>query len=475
MPWLDGLIATATAAGPHLRGDPQAEPAAKLLMETSLPLSVLMVLVGAIFLVTLLISRFSLKAGVPAILGVLIFGLAINPSVTLFDHRTIESLHTLSLSMLLFYAGLKTDLRSIRGFLEFGVLLALGGVLISSLILGLVTWMVASPSGDGLGLAMMQMPLSVAMLIAACLGSTDAGATMSVLDTLATGMPERLRSLVDFESSVNDPVAILFLGLVVGLSATGAGGGSPGEGVVVLEQLRMFLQKIGSGLLVGMILGYLAHFSLDQLVRQSQQLLILGIAIGLLSYGTADLLGGSGFIAAYVTGVFLSNNNYRNYRITPAALQETLLPFNTMTEIAVFLIFGLVMNPARLLPSVPEGLVVGLAMMLVARPLSVMVFQPWSPFTLRESLLLSWCGLRGAVPLALSFVVIDTIPRVRGLDPAMVNDLVRNAQGIVFTAVALNLLVQGVTLPFVCRWLGFTSAPGALTSPDARPAGAGGG
>jgi cell volume regulation protein A len=453
---------------PHLLGGPHAVPAAKLILHTALPLPMLMIVVGAIFLMTLLISRFSLKAGIPAILGVLIFGLAINPSVTLFDYKTIESLHTLSLSMLLFYAGLKTDLRSIRGFLEFGVLLAVGGVLISSLILGLVTWLVASPSGDGLGLGLMQMPLGVAMLVAACLGSTDAGATMSVLDTVAKGLPQRLRSLLEFESSVNDPVAILFLGLVVGLTATGVGGGSSTGHELVLDQLQMFFQKIGSGLLVGLILGYLAHFSLDQLVRQSQQLLILGIAIGLLSYGTADLLGGSGFIAAYVTGMFLSNNNYRNYRITPAALQETLLPFNTMTEIAVFLIFGLVMNPARLLPSLPEGLVVGLAMMLVARPLSVMVFQPWSPFTLRESLLLSWCGLRGAVPLALSFVVIDTIPRIRGLDPAMIDDLVRNAQGIVFTAVALNLLVQGMTLPFVCRRLGLTAGgegyPGPLPS-----------
>jgi NhaP-type Na+/H+ and K+/H+ antiporter len=143
----------------------------------------------------------------------------------------------------------------------------------------------------------------------------------------------------------------------------------------------------------------------------------------------------------------------------PAAklILDTGLPLPVLIILGV-LIFGLVMNPARLLPSVPEGLVVGLAMMLLARPLSVMAFQRWSPFPWRESLLLSWCGLRGAVPLALSFVVIDTIPRLRGLDPAMVDDLVRNAQGIVFTAVALNLLVQGVTLPFVCRRLGLTAA-----------------
>lgn len=84
------------------------------------------VLVGALFLGTLAISRFSLKIGVPTVLGVLLLGLCINTNLTLFSNDTIEWLHTISLSMLLFYAGLRTELRSIRGFLEYGVVLAVG-------------------------------------------------------------------------------------------------------------------------------------------------------------------------------------------------------------------------------------------------------------------------------------------------------------------------------------------------------------
>lgn len=421
----------------------------------TVPLPLLTLTIGGLFLGTLAISRFSLRIGVPAILGVLLFGLVINTNAELFSHAAIERLHTLSLSMLLFYAGLRTELRSIRGFLEYGLLLALGGVVLSSVLLGLIVWFVSSPSAGGIELGFNQMPIGAAMLIAACLGSTDAGATLNVLRSLKQPLPERLNRLLEFESSVNDPAAILFLGMVVGLFSIHQASGSEG---VVVEQMQLFLQKIGSGLVVGVILGYCARFSLEKLIEADHELLILGVSIALLSYGCSELLEGSGFISAYITGMFLSNHHYRNARITPSSLIDTLLPFNTMTEITVFLIFGLSMHPGRMLASLPEGIVVALGMMLIARPLSVLAFQPFSPFSLRESLLVAWCGLRGAVPLALSFSAIEALPHIRGVNAAAMGDLVENAEVIVFCVVVVNLLIQGLSLPFVCRWL----SPGPL-------------
>lgn len=416
----------------------------------SLPL--MAVLVGALFLGTLAISRFSLKIGVPTVLGVLLLGLCINTNLTLFSNDTIEWLHTISLSMLLFYAGLRSELRSIRGFLEYGVVLAVGGVVISSLLLGLIVWFVSSPTAGGLELGFKQMPLAAALMVAACLGSTDAGATIGVLGSLTRRLPERLQALLEFESSVNDPAAILFLSVVVGLFTVGH---APGSGEhLLIEQMRLFLQQIGSGLVVGVILGYLARFSLEHLVNRTEELLILGVAIALLSYGVAELLEGSGFIAAYATGMFMSNHVYRNSRVTPEALLQALLPFNTMTEIVVFLIFGLAMHPRQMLDSLPEGIVIALGMMLIARPLSVMVFQKLSPFSLREAVLISWCGLRGAVPLALSFSVIEAIPRINGIDPNLVQPLMDNVVVIVFCVVVLNLLIQGLSLPRLCQVLG---------------------
>ena len=415
----------------------------------SLPL--MAVLVGSLFLGTLAISRFSLKIGVPTILGVLLLGLCINTNLSLFSNETIEWLHTISLSMLLFYAGLRTEVRSIRGFLEYGVVLAVGGVIISSLVLGLIVWFVSSPTAGGLELGFNQMPVAAALMVAACLGSTDAGATIGVLGSLPRRLPHRLQALLEFESSVNDPAAILFLGVVVGLFTVG---GSPGSGEhLLIEQMRLFLQKIGSGLVVGVILGYVARFSLEKLVNRTEELLILGVAIALLSYGVAELLEGSGFIAAYGTGMFMRNHVYRNFHVTPKTLLKALRPFNTMTEIVVFLIFGLAMHPRQMIDSLPEGIMIALGMMLIARPLSVMIFQKLSPFSLREAVLISWCGLRGAVPLALSFSVIEAIPKIKGIDPQLVQPLMENVEVIVFRAVVLNLLIQGLSLPHLCRFL----------------------
>jgi cell volume regulation protein A len=169
--------------------------------------------------------------------------------------------------------------------------------------------------------------------------------------------------------------------------------------------------------------------------------------------------------------MFLSNHTYRNSQISASSLLETLLPFNTMTEITVFLIFGLEMHPAKMLGSLPEGIAVALGMMFIARPLSVLAFQWLSPFTFRETMLISWCGLRGAMPLALSFTVVEAIPHIRGVDPALVSKLQPNAEVIVFCVVVLNLLGQGLSLPPLARYLDLGGEDGLAAVPPAHTTG----
>ena len=176
------------------------------------------------------------------VLALMLLALMINTTTALISHDTIEWLTTLSLSMLLFYAELRTELRSIRGFLEYGLPLAVGGVLISSLLLALSINLVSSPTADGIELGCNQMPFAVAMLIAACLGSTDAGATISVLGgkakPLPKPLPKRLQSLLEFESLVSDPAAIVVLGAMVGLFTVSLAGGAE---LVPIEQIQLFL------------------------------------------------------------------------------------------------------------------------------------------------------------------------------------------------------------------------------------------
>jgi cell volume regulation protein A len=425
----------------------------------SVPLEAQVLFIGTVFLGTLIISRFSIRIGLPAILGVLTLGLLINIHVLDVSHAEVEKIHVFALALLLFYAGLKTDLQSIRGFLEYGLMLAVGGVAVSTLVLGAAIHWIASATGEALAAGSgSTLPIGAAFLIAACLGSTDAGATLSVLRQVQRRVPERVRHLLEFESSVNDPAALIVYSIV--LSLFSLGGSADPWPQLALGGASDLVQKLGSGLLVGISFGYGAKLVIDHFVASKEQLLIVAMSIAFIDYGAAHFLGGSGYVAVYVTGVFMANLHYHDAEINHETIQDVLLPFNTMTEISIFLLFGLLVNPLDLLPSLPVGLATAALLMLVARPLSVLCFQPLSPFNRRESALISWCGLRGAVPLALSFNVATAIPGLRGLDPALATPLAHNAQSIVFIVVMLNLLIQGLSLPPLCRWLNAPPEPG---------------
>ncbi|MFO7629373.1 MAG: cation:proton antiporter [Prochlorococcaceae cyanobacterium] len=424
------------------------------------PIVAQVLFIGVVYLGTLIISRFSVRLGIPAILGVLLLGLAINIHSLDVGHAEVERLHIFALALLLFYAGLKTDLLAIRGFLNYGLMLAIGGVAAATLILGVAIWWLSSSNGAALapGLAN-SMPFGAALLIAACLGSTDAGATLSVLRGMKRLLPERVVNLLEFESSLNDPAALILYGIFVSLFSIGAGPGEPLQEMAV-SGLRDLLQQLGSGLLVGLGFGYLARVLINRFVTDKSQLLVMAMSIAFIVYGCSDLLGGSGFVAVYVTGAFMTNGQYSNPEINHISIQEVLLPFNTMTEITIFLLFGLLVEPTQLLPALWVGLGAAAALMLLARPLSVLCFQHFSPFNHRDTALIAWCGLRGAVPLALSYNLVNQIPMLRGVDPQSAQMLAHNAQSIVFIVVILNLLLQGISLPRLCRWLNAPAGSG---------------
>ncbi|MCP9884683.1 cation:proton antiporter [Synechococcus sp. ATX 2A4] len=410
---------------------------------TGLQLSLpgVLAIISATYLATLVASRVAVQLRVPAILGILLLGVAIQPGPSLLSVTAVDALNTVTLSMLLFVAGLNSDTQHIRGFLGYGVLLAVGGVAVSSLLLGGLIWLVFAGLGN-------PIPLTLALLVAACLGSTDAGATLSVLRGVQDRIPVRVRSLLEFESSVNDPAAILFLFLILGLSGQGGS-----EGGALLDQLQGFIRSVGSGILVGLILTYLAQFVLNRLITSQDQILVVGIAIALASYGFASLLGGSGFIAAYVTGLFLANNIYDNKLITPELLEHSLEPFNTTMQITVFLLFGVLIDATSIPGALLPGALVALGLMLVARPLSVLVFQRWSPFDWRAGALISWCGLRGAVPIALGYSVTKSLPSLPGLSSTELPQLENLVEAVIFVVVFFNLCVQGLSLPWLCRQL----------------------
>ena len=421
-----------------------------------LPFPVTLLVIGLVFFGTLAISRISVKLGIPAILGILLLGLAINIKYTVFDPGFINSLHTVSLAMILFYAGLKTNVKAIRGFLSFGIWLAVAGSILTALILAFGIWFISSDTMGKLEFGFSQLGFPIALMVGVSMASTDSAAIEGVLEASGRSIPKRLGKILEFESALNSSIAVLALAVATSFMLSHVTGG---HGTILRAELITLAGRLVVGLIVGIGMGYFSRLSIEKLVTDRSQVLMLGLSLALMAYGVGSLAGQAGFISAFVTGVFLGNNQYSNNLVSAECVSEIMLPFNEMTEIAIFFIFGLISTPTMVLSVLPTAFLTSLILMFVARPLSLLLLSPLSPFSVKENLLLSWCGLRGAVPLALGFEGAEYIPKMTGIDPIMAHQLVQNCEGIIFSVVVFNLLIQGISIPHFVKQIQLDCPP----------------
>ena len=457
------LIASAAPVS-HAGAVEAAGPAAEAVRHVPLPpFPILIAITGLVYLGTLAASRLAIRLRLPAVLGVLALGLLLSPSRDMLSLQEVENLHVVSLSILLFCSGLNANLHHLRSSVRYALLLTAGGALLTTLLFaGLIWGLLAGLASFWPSHGFAALPFPVALLLAACVSCTDASATLDVLQRAGLRLAKPLEALVLVEGSINDSLAILLLLLMSALA--GVGLGLPGHGhhglSAALDALQAFLRSIGTGVMMGLILTYLGQAILRRFVSSPNQVLLLGIALALSSYGLTNLLHGSGFIAAYVTGLFLANDIYASERIDPDQLEASLEAFNTLTEYTVMLLFGTHINPNSLGQAWLPGLLGAAALVLIARPLSVLALRPWSPLSRREELLLSWCGLRGAVSVGLGYTAVHAIHGLPGLPPERLQPLMQQVEGLIAVVVIGNLCLQGLSLPPLARRLGLSREAG---------------
>jgi potassium/hydrogen antiporter len=148
------------------------------------------------------------------------------------------------------------------------------------------------------------------------------------------------------------------------------------------------------------------------------------------------VLHASGFLAVYVAALYLGNARLPHRPATRGFVEGMAW----LAQIGLFVMLGLLATPSDLRSSILPALGVGLVLLLVARPLAVLSSVSWLGMSVPEMALLSWAGLRGAVP-----VVLATVPG----DDAIFN--------LVFVLVVVYTLVQAPTLPWVARRLRLVS------------------
>lgn len=386
----------------------------------------IILLASALVVLGILSSKLSARLGLPVLVLFLLVGMLAGedgPGGIVFNNDQLaHALGSLALAIILFDGGLQTPMSSIKQVWKPASVLATVGVLITAVITGFAA------------VYILDVPLFYGLLIGAIVGSTDAAAVFSLLRNAGIHINPRLKSTLEVESATNDPMAIF---LTVGLLEVLVNGLEPGTGLLML-----FIKQMGIGSVVGLAAGWISIKVINRIELMSSGLYpVMVSAFGLLAFGVAANLGGSGFLAIFIAGVVIGNSRFVYQRST--FLFHDGLAW--MGQITMFVMLGLLIEPSTLTDVWFQGLLIALVLIFVARPISVIPVLKLFGFNVREITLVSWVGLRGSVP-----IILAIYPLIYGLPNA---NLIFS---VVFFVVLISATVQGSTLPFVARKLGLT-------------------
>lgn len=401
---------------------------------------------GLIYLAALAVDRLAAKLRLPGAVAVLLLGLILPTAwldqSQLLDSVHEETLHRVSLALLIFYAGLRTDLRRIRGMALLGLRLGIAGVVIMLATTAIALFILAP-------LLFTDLPPAAALLAVCCLGATDSGAIDDLLVAVGHPIRGRLTHLLRFEAAVSTVVTLLGFGLVAGvLQATPHNEQQALHGLLasrLLDQLSAVGLHVVAGLVAGLVVGGVAPRLVDVLVRSEPMLLVVAISLAFVAFGFGQILGGGGLLAVFVAGAFLSNGRYRIRRFDQQAVSRVMHPLNTTAELTVLLLLGLLVKPAALFSALPLGLVLALVVP-AARTLAVNLMLPSKCFLWPDRLVVAGFGLRGAVPLALAVSMTEELPHLTGVAATLAEPLGQQLLALLFVVILIDLLLQPVLM-----------------------------
>ena len=388
-------------------------------------------LIGSVLLfVSIVVSKTGYRFGVPTLLVFLLVGMFFgSDGLGLQFHNAGEAqfIGMVALSIILFSGGMDTKFAEIRPVLSQGILLSTVGVLLTTLFTGLFIYWIS-----GFKHVSITMSLITAMLLAATMSSTDSASVFNILRSQSMNLKHNLRPMLELESGSNDPMAyMLTIVLIQFINSSGMG---------FMDILSSFCIQFIVGGASGFLLGKLAILILNKINLNNQSLYpILLLSFIFFIFTVTDLCKGNGYLAVYIAGIMVGNNRITNRK-------EISTFMNGMTwlfQIIMFLTLGLLVNPHEMLNIAVPALLIGIFMIVFARPLSVLIcLLPFKKMNFSSRIFVSWVGLRGAVP-----IIFATYPVVANIPDS------NQIFNIVFFITILSLVIEGTTISWMAKLL----------------------
>jgi potassium/hydrogen antiporter len=388
------------------------------------PIDYLLLYGSILVVISLVIAKFSDNLGVPTLLLFIIVGMfagSEGPGGIYFDDANLaQSIGIVALIFILFAGGLETKWIETEKVVKPALLLSTVGVLITALVVAVFIKL------------LLGVDFKWAFLIGSIISSTDAAAVFSILRTRKITFKGKLRPLLELESGSNDPMAVfLTIGTIEYIRIPETG---------FFSILLLFVMQMGIGSAAGYALGKLTVFSINKLKFNYGGIYpVYAIAMCLLVYSFTAVIGGSGFLAIYIAGIIVGNSII----VHKAGTIRFFDGLAVLSQISMFLALGLLVFPSELLQIAPTGFLIAAILIIAARPLSVFISLSFLKFNWREKTLISWIGLRGAVP-----IILATFPLIAGIENSL---MIFN---VVFFVVITSVLIQGWTITPAAKLLG---------------------
>ncbi|MEF2912730.1 MAG: potassium/proton antiporter [Succinivibrio sp.] len=373
-------------------------------------------IIGVLLIFAIFASKLSSFFGTPLLLLFLAIGMLTGEDgIILHIHYTDYSsaflIANLMLAVILLDGGLRTSFSTMKTVATESTILATLGVVLTSGITGFLAYLI------------LDISLIQALLLGCIVGSTDAAAVFSLLgkdDTVS--LKSNVSNSLQIESATNDPMAILLTTTMIAFASA--------KTTSMYDAFVFFCSQFGFGILVGIVIGYIARVLIANITLGVGLYCIFVIGIGLIGFAITTYIGGSGFLAIFIIGMCIGNQKTRQV--------SYILPvsegFTWLSQITLFLLLGLLVSPHEMVSYWYPGVVIAVVITLIARPLTVFLcIKPFfRAYNNRDLLFMSWVGLRGSVPIVLAiYPVFDKL------------DHPQLYFNVAFVVVIVSLLFQG--------------------------------
>ena len=389
----------------------------------------ILILVSVVIILCIILNKVSSKAGMPMLLAFIVLGMIFGSEGLLHipfdDYKVAESICSVALIFIIFYGGFGTNLKAAKPVAIHSILLSTLGVVLTALITGLFCYFV------------LKFKILDSFLIGAVIGSTDAASVFSILRSKKLNLKNNTASLLEVESGSNDPFSYMLTIIVLSLMQGDASVG---------KMTYMLFAQIVFGLVIGFGIAQGAYFILSRFKFSSagfDSLFVLAVAI--FSYAIPTLVGGNGYLSAYIAGLILGNKEDKIGKKIPQ-MPNLVNFFDGITglmQMLIFFLLGLLASPSKMVHFIFPSLAIALFITFVARP--VTVFAILSPLKCKanQNLLISFTGLRGAASIVFAIMAITN--KSYTYDFGLFH--------IVFCIVLFSIAFQGSLIPFVSRKL----------------------